>query len=81
MGLAVRPAPWRLVTSMAKKIRRGIHPLRDGPKRSRVRVGWRPFVFFAVAALLVGAYAIAINLDLQDRINAYNSIYRDWEYP
>ncbi len=57
---------------MAAKRRTGIARFRDGPKRSRVRVGPWPFIFFTVAALVLGAYAIAVNRDAQDKINAYN---------
>jgi len=56
---------------MAKRIT-GISRIRLGPKRSRVKVGCRPFILFILTALLVGAYAIAVNVDLQDRLSAYN---------
>ncbi len=42
---------------------------RDGRKRSRVRVGPRIFVFFLVAAVLTGAVAIAVNINLEDSWN------------
>lgn len=63
---------------MAKRIV-GIGRLRDGPKRSRVKLGCRPVVFFILTALLVGACAIAINIDLEDRVNAYNAGL--WDLP
>jgi hypothetical protein len=44
-----------------------------GRKKSRVKVGYRPILFFILMALLVGAYAIVVNVDLEDRINAYNA--------
>ncbi len=42
--------------------------VRDGRKRSRVQVGLRVLVFFVVTALLVGAFAIALNLKLQEAL-------------
>lgn len=53
---------------MPAKRRTGTSRIRIGPKRSRVRVGPWPFIFFIVAAGLLGAYAIAVNIDLEDRI-------------
>lgn len=57
---------------MAKRIT-GVGRLRHGPRRSRIKIGYRPILFFLVTALLIGAYAIAVNIDLEDRINAYNA--------
>ncbi len=42
---------------------------RDGRKRSRIQLGPRVFVFFLVAAILTGAVAIAVNVNLEDRWN------------
>ncbi len=42
---------------------------RDGRKRSRIQLGPRIFVFFLVAAVLTGAVAIAVNLNLEDNWN------------
>jgi len=56
---------------MAAKLRKGTVRIRIGPKRSRVKVGPWPFIFFLIACALVAAYAIAVNIDLEDKINAY----------
>jgi hypothetical protein len=45
-----------------------VRRLRDGPRRARSRMGRRVVVFFLVTAVLTGALAIALNLQLEDRL-------------
>lgn len=59
---------------MAKKRITGIARMRTGPKRSRVKVGPWPFLFFLVCVLASAACAIAVNVQLEDRINAYHRL-------
>ncbi|MCP5411096.1 MAG: hypothetical protein H6924_03020 [Alphaproteobacteria bacterium] len=47
--------------------------IRLGPKRSRVRVGLRPFLFFIGAAVVLGAIAITLNVQIADRWGAYRA--------
>ena len=47
--------------------------LRIGPKRSRVKFRLRPIVFFITLIGVLGAFAIAMNVNLQDQINAYHA--------
>ena len=49
--------------------------IRLGPRRSRVRVGPRPFVFFVVAAVVLGAIAIALNVAIEERWKAYRATF------
>ena len=45
-----------------------VRRLRDGPRRARGRMGSRVIVFFLVTAVLTGILAIALNLQLEDRL-------------
>ena len=47
--------------------------LHIGPKRSRVKFRLRPIVFFITLIGVLGAFAIAMNVNLQDQINAYHA--------
>lgn len=49
--------------------------IRIGPRRSRVRVGPRPFIFFLVAAVVIGAIAIAVNVAIEERWKAYRAVF------
>ena len=54
--------------------KRVVH-IRLGPKRSRVRVGLRPFLFFIGAAVILGAIAITLNVQIADRWGAYRAAF------
>jgi len=45
-----------------------VRRLRDGPRRARSRMGRRVVVFFLATAVLTGAIAIALNLQLEDQL-------------
>jgi len=45
-----------------------VRRLRDGPRRTRRRMGRRVIVFFLATAMLTGALAIGLNLRFQDRL-------------
>jgi hypothetical protein len=51
-----------------------VRRLRDGPRRARRRMGRRVVVFFLATALLTGALAIALNLQLEDRLTSLLSL-------
>jgi hypothetical protein len=53
---------------------RKIVRIRLGPRRSRVRVGPWPFIFFLAAAITLGAIAIALNIAIEERWKAYRTI-------
>jgi hypothetical protein len=44
---------------------------RIGPRRSRITLGAWPVLFFLVLAGVAGFCAIAVNIDLEDKIIAY----------
>ena len=50
--------------------RRGVRPIGIGPRKSRVQIGQRVFIFFVVASLVTAAIGLSLNLYFEGREEA-----------